>query len=584
MKSIKNLIFILTMFIATLGLVQTVKAEDDLYISDWIVDAELLENGDLKISEKLTFEFNTDFNGVYRDIKLRNTSGMTDITVEELTDGKAVIYKAVKDADNGDSKVFTAKESNGNLRIKIYSPSEDEVKTFKISYIVKNVAAKYNDTGELYYKFIGDDNETAIGNLLINIALPSKASDREIKVFAHGPLNGKIYKKDDGLYQLKVNNVPRKTFVEGRIIFPKEFIALSENVVNKNMYSGILAEEEAFQKKLDEERAKKEALKKSLTVINLLSFTACLSLLIYVLIKCRRYITQPANQNESELSPECTPAIASLITNNFLGYNVVVASILDLFRKGYVSINKEQADLDINDNEAFIINKQKEADLSLMPHERHFMNWLFYKLGHGTYINTRDIEKISKHDKSKILYDYNEWKSKVKADAEEKGYYDKSKKGLGSLLIVLSLALFVLGIYTAAIGNAIAILSIGMAAVFTIYGIMLFNRLTDYGYEQKILLNNIKKYISYDYDYTQDLIYGLAMNAHSRQPRDKRYDEAYSMNSWLFWYFIFISSDNNTFKKSMAHSFAPMTESSSSIGGFSGGGGGGAGGGGAGGF
>lgn len=584
MKSLKKLTCILAMVIVTLSLSQTVKAEDDLYISDWLIDARLSENGDLRISEKLTFKFNTDFNGVYRDINLNNTSGVTDITVEEITDGKNVVYKAVKAADNGDSKVYTVKESKDKILVKIYSPSEDEAKTFKIEYTVKNVAVKYNDTAELYYKFIGDENETAIGSLTINITLPSKASDNELKVFAHGPLNGKIYKKGNGQYQLKADKVRRNTYVEGRVLFPREYIALSDNIVNKNMYSEILAQEEAFQKKLDEERAKKEALKKNLTWVNLITFIGGFSLFIYALNKCRRYITQPANQNESELPQECTPAIAALITNNFLGYNVVVATILDLFRKGYVSINKEYEELGLDDNEAFIIKKQKEADLSLQPHERHFMNWLFYKLGHGSYISTGDIEKANKHDKSKILYEYNEWKSKVKADAVEKGYYDKSKQGLGGLLIVLSLALFVLGIYTAAIGNAMAILSIGLAVIFVIYGIMLCNRLSDYGYEQKILLNNIKKYISYDYDYTQDLIYGLAMNAHTTQPKDKMCDDAYSMNSWMFWYFIFVSSDNNTFKKSMASSFAPMSEASSSVGGFSGGGGGGAGGGGAGGF
>ncbi|HKL80266.1 MAG TPA: DUF2207 domain-containing protein, partial [Mobilitalea sp.] len=223
-------------------------AEEDLYIQEWVVDAYLMDNGNLQISEDITFEFNEEYNGVYRDIVLNKTSGVSDIMVsdimvQELTNSTVVDYTLANKARNGDLGVYTIKEKNNKVIIKIFSPSEDEKKTFRISYIVHNVAVKYKDTGELYYKFLGKDNKTPIGSFIININLPEEDNDSKVKIFAHGPLNGKINKVNDKLYQLVVNKISSNTFVEGRVLFPADFIINSKNYQNIDRYEDIIHEE-----------------------------------------------------------------------------------------------------------------------------------------------------------------------------------------------------------------------------------------------------------------------------------------------------------------------------------------------------
>lgn len=128
---------------------QSVKAEEDLVIPDWVVDAYLLESGDLQIVEDITFEFNDNLNGVFREIVLNKTSGVSDIQVQELIGSAPREYAQVEDAKKGDSDVFIIKDETDKTIIQIFSPSEDEEKTFKISYLVDNVAVKYNDIGRL---------------------------------------------------------------------------------------------------------------------------------------------------------------------------------------------------------------------------------------------------------------------------------------------------------------------------------------------------------------------------------------------------------------------------------------------------
>ena len=142
--------------------------------------------------------------------------------------------------------VYLLEEENNTIRVRIFSPSDDEEKTFRVSYVLKNVAIKYNDIGELYYKFLGAENQTPIGSFRVNITLPQADTYNQVKVFAHGPQNGKISKEDNRTYSFYVEDVPEDTFIEGRLLFPREFIALSNNIQDKDNLNNILEEEKLF--------------------------------------------------------------------------------------------------------------------------------------------------------------------------------------------------------------------------------------------------------------------------------------------------------------------------------------------------
>src|SRR5690606_15675835 len=148
-----------------------------------------------------------------------------------------------------------------SIVLQIFSPSEDEIKTFRIEYTVKNVATKYADTGELYYKFLGDENETPIDFLGINIKLPGKITDK-VKILAHGPTNGKINFSGDNMGRAEVEKVTKNTIVEVRILFPTDFIPNSTNIVNRNAYDDIIEEELSYIQELKEREIRREKRKR----------------------------------------------------------------------------------------------------------------------------------------------------------------------------------------------------------------------------------------------------------------------------------------------------------------------------------
>ena len=62
----KKRFIILTLILILVLIPTNIFADNSLRISKWTVDSTLLENGDLSITEDITFRFNGSFNGVYK--------------------------------------------------------------------------------------------------------------------------------------------------------------------------------------------------------------------------------------------------------------------------------------------------------------------------------------------------------------------------------------------------------------------------------------------------------------------------------------------------------------------------------------
>lgn len=585
-----------------LGISTKSMAEESLSIPNWLVESELLENGDLTIKENITFRFNEDFNGVFRDISLDKTSGIQNIKISEISGNGEVQYKRVKDAKKGDYGVFIVSEDSDQNIVQIFSPSSDEEKTFRLSYTIKNVAIKYNDIGELYYKFLGSENETPIDKFTVEIKLPKDDVDNKVKIFAHGPLNGQVNRKTNNIIYMEVDNVPEDTFIEGRILFPTEFIPNSTNIVDKNNYSSILNEEESFQKQIEKKAARNAALKSLFENISIAVAAVEMILFILLLNRFKREKDIYRAIKANVIPEDCTPAVASYLITMTVGSNTIMATILDLFRKGFIEVDDGQEYSEKRKKlKDFTITKIKEVDNTLLSHEKHFMNWLFNKIGDGRAATTRDIENYSKNHESEFQSSYYDWQKRIKEDAINKGYYDKSTKKFGTFLIILSSITLILSFIALGFENLLGLIPFATSIMLLIYGIALHSRKSDYGYSQYKKWLEFKKHMKVSKnlkiidDFTKypidiSLIYALSLGVNKEIIRKFNIDNIhnnnqvhYQNNGWIYWYFIFAHDKNNSFSRSINKSFA-SNSSSGSGGGFSGGGGGGAGGGGAGGF
>ncbi|WP_223378950.1 DUF2207 family protein [Schnuerera sp. xch1] len=568
-------------------------AEEDLSISRWIINSEVMENGDLKIVEDISFNFNNDFNGVFRDVVLNDTNGIDGIQVSELVQGNEVNYTRVDDAKKGAKNVYMLIDDEKNVNIQIFSPSEDEQKTFRIRYTVKNVSVKYNDTGELYYKFLGEENDTPIDFFGVNIKLPQNITDN-VKIFAHGPSNGTINFGQNNTVRAEASDISKDTFVEVRILFPANFIPGSTNVVNRDAYDEIIDEELSYARKIEQREIKREERKDLFNNISIILSGLLAVIIGFIFNKFRRnkniYETIDTNLYQEYSSP----AIAALLLNGTISSTSLIATIFNLARKGFIHIDDKGEYKKRTNN--FKLTRLDKSTASLLKHEKYLLEWLFDEIGDGKFIETKDIEFYSKHNSTDFHKEYNRWTKIINEEAKEKGYYDNSSKPFGIFLLIISIITFVISIVSIVFEAFYGALLIFISLFAFIYSMILLTRKSDYGYIETIKWKDFKKDLKQrskslnidDLSFSLDeaLIYGLALGVgfDSLKKFQPLTAQSYMPNYWMYWFFFTNSNGKNTFENSINKSFTNTGASTGSGGGFSAGGGGGAGGGGAGGF
>ncbi len=602
MKYNKKILSLTIIFILLFSTV--IYADNDLSISNWNVNAVLKDNGDLQLTEDISYDFDSEFNGIFRNISLDKIDGIENLKIEEIKDNDIVNYESVSDASNGDSNVFTEEIDDNTLKLKLYTPSEYETKVFRFTYTLKNVAIKYNDTGELQYKFIDDYNTTFIKDFNIDITLPNEVNDL-VKIFAHGPPNGVVSFKDDQTVNLHITDLESENMVEGRILFPVSFIENSTNIVDEDAFNNIILEEEekiikdaeTERKRVEYEKRKQESLIKNQKTFDIISpIILALGAIFGVFgIKNTKNNTEVYERELGDDMLYLSPAVNSYLLSSSINANVLVASIYNIAYKGFLTIEEESVN-----NKKFIKKDIENFKLTLLDKDRselesneiHILDFLFNQVAHSNTVTLEEIYDYSKKHSFKISTFFSEWTQKSSNDLKNLGLKDDSKKGLGILTIIISTFFIPFAMMNFILANKTmyGIISIAAMIILFIIGILLINKKSDLGKLQYNKLKEFKNSINYNYldiKNEEHLITAMTIGIPMEKLSNFKINFAnnISTNSWIYWYFLMDSTGNNSFASSMYYSSGSgISGDIGSGGGFSSGGGGGAGGGSTGGF
>ena len=180
------------------------------------IQAQVMENGDLYVTEARTFEFTDSVNGVFWDIPFsENQQGApSSVTVlgvqgadgafDDEADARrsARTMDEVSSASAGDEGVYTVEDDGGALRLKVFAPRADgDEVTLWVSYLLEGAVMSWSDTAELYWQFIGSgwDADARDVRLDVTFAGASKgtpattATDAaNLRAWGHGPRDGEV--------------------------------------------------------------------------------------------------------------------------------------------------------------------------------------------------------------------------------------------------------------------------------------------------------------------------------------------------------------------------------------------------------
>lgn len=563
----------------------------EININSLDVNSKLLEDGSLYIEEVIDFKMSGDFNGVYREINTKYSGGVQDIKVTELTASGEREFNKVEDAKNGQDGVYQILKSGDIYNLKIYSPAKDTNKKFKIYYKLKNVAVKYNDIGELRYRFWGDQSENAIDRFNINLTIEKLADRSKLKVFARGPIDTmEALILDSNVFNIKGEKVKAKTPIEGRFLFPKDSILLSTNIVGENALNRILEEESVNQKAIEDEKNRKKYIRSIGNIIGSAAFVLNLILGVYILKIKRNKIEDDYNT----FPDDCTPAIASKLYKNVINERDVIATILDLVRKKYLSIK----DMGYGN---YAIIKNRNIDDNLLSHEKFAIRWFIDYIGNGIKVELEDIENYSKEHRNKFFDYFYKWKVMVKHEFGKKGYYDKNAAKLAKVFVSIFVTEIAVMVIFLVYGSLVSIIGLITALFSTIFSFSLWGKKSVYGENQIRKWKVFKKYLEDD-RFIKDqnlsdietidkyLVYAVSLGVNDRifeklniKFKDKGTGKENYCDSCLYWYFwLDMDDEHNIIQDSL---YNPSNLGSSDGGGYSSGDSGGcAGGGDAGGF
>jgi uncharacterized membrane protein len=129
------------------------------------------DDGVARITEKITFDFRGQFQGVYRTIPVdypgpRGTNYSLFLRVDKITDD-----------DGGAALKYEKHTRNGFLNLKIYVPvAVDASRTVDIEYSVTNATKFFDDHDEFYWNVTGNDWPVPIDSASTIVYFPAQAS------------------------------------------------------------------------------------------------------------------------------------------------------------------------------------------------------------------------------------------------------------------------------------------------------------------------------------------------------------------------------------------------------------------------
>ena len=224
------------------------------------IDATVSSDGSVAISEQRLFDFDGSFNGVYWKIPAGTYQGRDIVPVVGevgiVTNGQ---FQPFEQSSSGADGTFEVTNHGNYVQVKIYSRHTDERARFAINYTDAGLATRYQDTSELYWKFVSDgwDVESKKVTCLVHLPVPVGASVKageNVRAWGHGPLDANVGFMEYGV-KYNVPGVGTEEFAEARIAFPSEWLS-DATPVAQNHLDTILGEE---QKWADEANAKRDA-------------------------------------------------------------------------------------------------------------------------------------------------------------------------------------------------------------------------------------------------------------------------------------------------------------------------------------
>lgn len=397
------------------------------------------ENWNIRVEETNTLFKTFDLNSSkYGDI--------VDVKVSEIAkDGKVIPFE-----NTGIYQYHVKKNGYYGLKTKVnefeiawgVSIENIETRTYQIKYKVEDAIKNYDDCSEFYWQFIGRTNGIPADKVKGTISLPKEISDKEnLKVWAHGPLNGTINIIDNKTIYFELDKLQAEKIVEVRIVVLEDIFILNNNIVTTNKLNSILEEEQVWADEANRKRDVNNAILIGFALIGLLIIAFFIYKIIhYAKVLSKTKIIKP--EMEIKYFRDFPDETATPVEAAFIYYfhkkgsfktnvsKIVSATILNLALNKALSFEKDEKDnVYIRLNESFNDENLKKDEKSIYDLLVNVDKYMKEKTKDGDYkdkISMKDIEKYAKNNDRIFLSKIEGLEKIAKYSQIEKQNYDET--------------------------------------------------------------------------------------------------------------------------------------------------------------
>ncbi|MFA5449289.1 MAG: DUF2207 domain-containing protein, partial [Clostridia bacterium] len=432
----KVILVILMAAILLVGIMPLTACVDkgDIWLNRVELKANLLENGDLTVSEIWEVEASSQdgYRNLYKVFDLYDTNfnkysdlPLESISVYDITNSDTAIrYEYDKTISNIEYEgipknkniVWYLDDSNGLRKVElglIMPRMTYGVKKFSFNYTITNAAGMYDDSVMLYWQPYSTDFSLYIDNFSATVQLPQSRSTSGTYAWFHTVAESGFLEIKPDRYLYTAQEVEAGTMLETRILIPKD-TSLAFEMFDDDMakrISGekvdeIISEEQRFAEEWAEEMARERRRSIIDGVMAAVAVILGIAATAFVRIYNRKlkgnypkYIREvPSGWSAGELGHLFYYYDGGVTKNNRRG-RLLAATILDLTRRYYINIIPEgdgDYKIDVLDSPELKLSELKTHEKALLDLLRSVEDYF------GRPFDMDDFEKYAKKEYIKV--------------------------------------------------------------------------------------------------------------------------------------------------------------------------------------
>jgi uncharacterized membrane protein len=460
-----------------LSLLLCLIAQAPINAKDWTIESLLTRavvqaDGTILVSESRTYRFYGSYSRAEYEIRKQGFDRLYDIEV--WMDGVRMT-----ESDSKDPGTFRVRDRSRRVVIEWRYDAKDEAKVFEVRYKLSGAIVKGLEHSELYWNFIGTKWDRSTLGSDIRIEFEQTDGSTSIPVWVEGGV-GELYVAagNGGRVDVGIGMVPRRDGLRIRMVFPSAWVP--DMPVTDSDYSLQLAEE-------DERRKYQESIVDAqrdgviseflLGVLPLIIFAPML-MFGWMLHKFGKRFTPPIRIPETGHTPpsELPPAVVSwMVMSRQIYPQAMVATLLDLARRGYITMTTQDEPQRFGKPKTVTSIALTEMSVQGSDLEDFELTLVRHIESHALRGPVR-LPDLFPPNKSAATKWYMAWSAQAKANAEARGYYDKTSiKGV-AISAIVSAFMIIASVFAVVYVGTIGVLGLVSSVIFFIASFFIYRR------------------------------------------------------------------------------------------------------------